>query len=145
MQLTTTDHQPHTATHIQHTCELGQIFQRFYLIQITTYFTPICFYFTRLGRAKDIWTHKRNSGFFDGTYLATNPQIWSEPEQQIGLACATHLREHILLKCHGQMTYSPTMTLTMMTPLWTAQSIPWTHSRTTLMWIFCQLIDQKKH
>ena len=57
-----------------------------------------------LGRAKEIWTHKRNSGFFDGTYLASNPQIWAE--QQIGLACVTHLGEHIL-RSQGQMTYSP--------------------------------------
>ena len=57
-----------------------------------------------LGRAKDTWTHKRNYGFFDGTYLASNPQIWAE--QQIGIACATHLGEHIL-RLHGQMTYSP--------------------------------------
>ena len=45
-----------------------------------------------LCRAKDIWTHKRNSGFFDGTYLASNPQIWTE--HQIGLVCTTHLEEH---------------------------------------------------
>ena len=49
-------------------------------------------------------THKHNSGFFDGTYLAGNPHIWAE--QQIGIACATHLGEHIL-RLHGQMTYSP--------------------------------------
>ena len=49
-----------------------------------------------LGRAKDTLTHKHNSGFFDGTYLTCNPEIWAE--QQIGLACATHLGEHILNK-----------------------------------------------
>ena len=91
-----------------------------------------------LGRAKDIWTHKRNSGFFDGTYLASNPQIWAE--QQIGLACVTHLGEHIL-RSQGQMTYSPhdddddaSMDGSV------------TYSVDTLSYNFdvCQLIDQRK-
>ena len=47
-----------------------------------------------LGRAKYVWSHREHLEFFDGSYLAGNPQIWAE--QQLGLACVTHLGQHIL-------------------------------------------------
>eukprot|EP00956_Cyclotella_meneghiniana_P021602 scaffold39508_cov72-Cyclotella_meneghiniana.AAC.4 len=47
-----------------------------------------------LGRAKDVWSHREHLEFFDGSYLAGNPQIWAE--QQLGLACVTQLGQHIL-------------------------------------------------
>eukprot|EP00956_Cyclotella_meneghiniana_P009782 scaffold13558_cov55-Cyclotella_meneghiniana.AAC.2 len=31
-----------------------------------------------LGRAKDVWSHREHLEFFDGSYLASNPQTWAE-------------------------------------------------------------------
>eukprot|EP00956_Cyclotella_meneghiniana_P001063 scaffold1261_cov50-Cyclotella_meneghiniana.AAC.4 len=55
-----------------------------------------------LGRAKDVWSHIEHLEFFDGSYLAGNPQIWAE--QQLGLACVTQLGRHIL-RSYRNTTY----------------------------------------
>eukprot|EP00956_Cyclotella_meneghiniana_P029344 scaffold70739_cov45-Cyclotella_meneghiniana.AAC.3 len=47
-----------------------------------------------LRRAKDVWSHRVHLEFFDGSYLAGNPQTGAE--QQLGLACVTQLGQHIL-------------------------------------------------
>eukprot|EP00956_Cyclotella_meneghiniana_P018213 scaffold30132_cov72-Cyclotella_meneghiniana.AAC.8 len=71
-------------------------------------------------------------------YLASNPQIWAE--QQIGLACVTHLGQHIL-RSHGQMTYSPHDDDDDVTSLDGSVA-----SQDTLPYNFdmCQLIDMRK-
>ena len=55
-----------------------------------------------LGRAKDVWSHREHLEFFDGSYLASNPQTWAE--QQLGLACVTQLGQHIL-RSYKNTTY----------------------------------------
>ena len=55
-----------------------------------------------LGRVKDVWSHREHLEFFDGSYLAGNPQIWAE--QQLGLACDTQLGQHIL-RSYRKTTY----------------------------------------
>ena len=58
-----------------------------------------------LGQAKDVWSHREHLEFFDRSYLdlAGNPQIWAE--QQLGLACVTHLVQHIL-RSYRKTTYN---------------------------------------
>eukprot|EP00956_Cyclotella_meneghiniana_P031106 scaffold80687_cov49-Cyclotella_meneghiniana.AAC.3 len=49
---------------------------------------------------EDMWSHREHLEFFDGSYLAGNPQTWAE--QQLGLACCvTH--------CHTPGTTHPTI------------------------------------
>ena len=57
-----------------------------------------------LGQAKDVSSYREHLEFFDGSYLAGNPQILAE-QQKLGLACVTHLGQHIL-RSYRKTTYN---------------------------------------
>ena len=57
-----------------------------------------------LGQAKVVSSYREHLELFDGSYLAGNPQILAE-QQKLGLACVTHLGQHIL-RSYRKTTYN---------------------------------------
>ena len=57
-----------------------------------------------LGRADRNWKREHGDKLFGGSYLSPTPSIWAD--QQLGLACITHLTNHILSSL-SNLRYNP--------------------------------------